>query len=251
MVYKKVRLLQYFTALTLLLLLTFFANAQIFEGIRIGGGLGGSIYWGSQMDYKISLNTYGRSEINKGYNFQIYKSIGDKHEIGFRYLTTQLWSFKSDDRYAANTKLEEFAIMYQKSLNNNIGLHNSNFTYNMVYGVGIINYSSQYYLVDKSGGVRTFFSIGNGSNQSVLKDGLNIAEKRPTVCGIIGFNIGYRLAKHVSVYVENTFTLSGSNYISGNLYLRSNIPNNGYTYHAISLFINVFGKPNPLSCPKF
>jgi hypothetical protein len=59
----------------LFLFLFYFSSnltAQTLSNFRIGIGVGSSIYWGTQMDYDIKLNTFGVSEINNGYNFQTF-----------------------------------------------------------------------------------------------------------------------------------------------------------------------------------
>jgi hypothetical protein len=55
----------------LFLFLFYFSSnltAQTLSNFRIGIGVGSSIYWGTQMDYDIKLNTFGVSEINNGFD---------------------------------------------------------------------------------------------------------------------------------------------------------------------------------------
>lgn len=226
-------------------------TSQTLNNVRIGIGLGSSIYWGTQMDYSFKLNTFGVSEINKGYNFQTYFAFDKKQEIGVRFLNTELWSFKSDNRLALNAKIDEFSLIYQRSLNNNIDLKSKDkFTYNLVLGTGIIYFRSVFFTVNpESGDLKPFSSVGKGDLK--VSSNLKVMQQIPTVSGLIGFNIGFRISNKFSLYQENTFTLSGSNKITGNLLIRSEIPNNGYTYHTFTLFYNLSSKYNQLTCPKF
>jgi hypothetical protein len=226
-------------------------TAQTLSNVRIGMGVGSSIYWGTQMDYDFKLNTFGINEINRGYNFQTYFAFDKKQEIGIRFLNTELWSFKSNNTLALNAKVDEFSLIYQRSLNNNIDLKSKDkFTYNIVLGTGIIYYRSIFYLVNtESGELTPFSSVGKGDLK--VSSNLKVIQQIPTVSGLVGFNIGFRISNKFSIYQENTFTLSGSNKITGNLLLRSEIPNNGYTYHSFTLFYNISSKYNQLNCPKF
>lgn len=224
-------------------------NAQILDGVRIGGGIGSSYYWGSQSDNIPKLDTYGKNELNAGYNFQIYKAIDYKNEFGFRYLKTQLWSFKSNNTQAINVDLNEFAVIYQRSLNDNVGINPKPFTFNMLLGLGVIRYSAIAYSINAKQDFTPNSSVGNGY-QPVPLD-LLIRDKQITGAGLIGFNMGVRMASNLTLYFENTFTLSASNNITGLLSYKGRLPVNGYTYHALSLFINLGNQRGKLSCPKF
>jgi hypothetical protein len=151
---------------------------------------------------------------------------------------------------ALNAKVDEFSLIYQRSLNNNIDLKSKDkFTYNIVLGTGIIYYRSIFYLVNtESGELTPFSSVGKGDLK--VSSNLKVIQQIPTVSGLVGFNIGFRISNKFSIYQENTFTLSGSNKITGNLLLRSEIPNNGYTFHSLALFYNISSKYNQLKCPK-
>ena len=46
--------------------------SQVLDGVRIGGGIGSSYYWGTQSDNIPKLNTYGKNELNIGYNFHAF-----------------------------------------------------------------------------------------------------------------------------------------------------------------------------------
>ncbi len=240
------------TIFLLLICVSNFANAQILNGLRIGVGAGESIYWGSQMDGKMSFSTYKRSEFNPGYNFQIYKAISNKHEIGFRYLNTQLWSFKTSNTQAINVKVNEFAVIYQLSLNENAKLNSSylKFTHNLVLGLGLIYYKSRAYTINPTTSQFVILSsVGNGIEYT--SSGLIEPEQQSALGGVIGYNIGYRLNKNFSIYLENTFSLSSSNNIHGNLLSKAKLTNNGYTYSALTLYLNITSRVNPLGCPKF
>jgi len=226
-------------------------NAQILDGLRFGGGIGKSIYWGSQMDFVFSTNTYGKSELNNGYNFQIYKTINRSSEVGFRYLSTELWSFKSKNTLALNAHANEFSFIYQYSLNNNIDLSSSPITINLLGGLGLINFKSIFYSINSPNDFSTVYSSVGYGNEIGGTSTKKEPNKRTAFAGIVGFNLGVRLVPNLSLYLENTFTLSGSNKITGNLLLKSATPNNGYTYHALSLYLNFGNQKGKISCPKF
>ncbi|MFZ4797424.1 MAG: hypothetical protein ACOYMA_08005 [Bacteroidia bacterium] len=224
-------------------------NAQVFDNLRFGGGIGSSYYWGSQSDNIPKLDTYGKNELNTGFNFQIYKAVDYKNEFGIRYLKTQLWSFKSNNTQAINVDLNEFAFVYQRSLNDNVGISSSPITFNMLFGIGIIRYSAMAYSISPKQEFNVSSSVGNGY-QPVPIDWL-IRDKQTTAAGLVGFNMGVRVARILTLYFENTFTLSASNNITGVLTYKGKLPVNGYTYHALSLYFNLGNQRGKLGCPKF
>ena len=231
---------------------TLISNAQILEGLRFGVGVGGNIYCGSQVDEKLSFNTYNKSEVSLGINVQLYKVLDSKNEIGVRFLNTELWSFKTSDQQALNAKIKDFAVLYQRSLNSNSDLYSNrfNFTHNLVVGLSLISFKSRTYSINPTTEVYTVISsVGNGLEPTTL--GLIKPNAQMALGGIIGYNIGVRLSNSFSLYLENTFTLSASNYITGNLASKSKYINNGYTYNALTLYINLNPNGNRLSCPNF
>ncbi len=226
-------------------------SAQI-GGFRIGAGVGYSLYTGNQMDGTISTSTHGKSELNKGYNLQVYKSINDKYEIGFRYLSTNLWSFKSKDDLGLSADIEEYSINIQRSLNDNISLTDGRFTFNIVAGIGLCRFKSAFYDFTTTNGFNIpFSSVGYGNNPTL--SGVSIADKLIEPLLIGGINIGFRVNNVFTIYFENTFSTTNSNKISGNLYRKNSIPPDGFTYHAITLYINFFdyNKSKRMRCPKF
>jgi len=231
---------------------TLIATSQVSNGWRIGAGVGGNIYCGSQVDEKLSFSTYDKSEVNQGINIQFYKSIDYKNEIGFRFLNTELWSFKTSNQQALNAKINEFAVLYQRSLNENSDLYSNrfNFTHNLVVGLSLISFKSRTYSINPATEVYTVISsVGNGIEPTSL--GLIKPNAQMALGGILGYNIGVRLSNSFSLYLENTFTLSASNYITGNLASKSKYLNNGYTYSSLTLYINLNPNGNRLGCPKF
>jgi hypothetical protein len=222
---------------------------QGLDGVRFGFGVGSSIYWGSQMDNKIETNTLGKSEINSGINFQVYKAIDNVNEFGIRFLSSELWSFKSNNQLALNNQFNELSFLYQRSLNKNIKLNNAPFTINLLAGVGMLYYSATFYTITDNN-LKNFSSIGAGdkpiSNPSYL-----IKEKVPAISGIIGLNIGFKLSPRFLLYLENSFSLSLDNRFTGNLSLKSKVPNNGFTYNALSLYLYLGSPKGIIRCPKF
>ncbi|MFZ4797425.1 MAG: hypothetical protein ACOYMA_08010 [Bacteroidia bacterium] len=248
MIVKSYKIILFF----IFLFSSYLSNSQILNGFRFGGGVGESIYWGSQMDDKMSFSTYNKSEFNPGFNFQLYKAIDKKNEIGFRFLNTQLWSFKTSNTQATNAKINEFAIIYQRSLNENSTLNSGRmlFTHNLVLGLSMISFKSRAFLIDpKTKIFSVLSSVGYANDYTTT--GLTKPEDQLAIGAVLGYNIGIRLNKSFSIYLENTFTLSTNNDIHGNLNSKSKITNNGYTYSALSLYLNINSRVNPLGCPKF
>lgn len=244
---------KFFITVSVLLFTFKLASGQFINNLRLGGGVGLSAYLGTQSDNTISLNIYGKSELNRGFNGQIYYAFNNRHEIGFRALNTELWSFKSENFLALIAKINDVFLVYQFSLNNNVKLNRQfkkNYTINAVAGLGVVYFKSIFYTAKPTTGeLRNFSSVGNGL--IYVSSGLIIPEQQPAVSGMVGLNFGFRLNKFLSIYAENSITLSGSNKITGNLLTKYKIPNNGYYYGSISLFFNIHSKANPLSCPKF
>lgn len=242
-----------FKKLSILSLFAFLFTTHIIgqglDGVRFGFGVGSSIYWGSQMDTKIVTNTLGKSEINSGINFQVYKSIDNVNEFGIRFLSSELWSFKSNNQLALNNQFKELSFLYQRSLNQNIKLNNSPFTVNLLAGVGVLYYSATFYrIIDNN--LNDFSSIGAG-DKPISTPSYLIKEKVPAVSGIIGLNLGFKLSPRFLLYFENSFSLSFDNRFTGNLSLKSKFPNNGFTYNALSLYINWGNQKGRIGCPKF
>ncbi|MFA9215080.1 MAG: hypothetical protein ACEQSR_14780 [Candidatus Methylacidiphilales bacterium] len=241
---------KFFITVNLLLFTFKLASGQFVNNLRLGGGIGFSLYLGSQMDYTIALNTYGKSELNSGLHGQIFYTINDRHEIGIRALTTELWSFKSENYLGLNAKINDVFLVHQMSLNKNTRIDNQKFTFNTVFGIGVIYYRSMFYTANPATQqIKQFSSVGNGVTE--VSSGLIIPEQRPTIAGMVGFNIGYRLNRFMTAYLENSITLSGSNKITGNLLLKSNLPNNGYSFHSLGLYFNLDVRKSSLKCPRF
>ncbi len=226
--------------------------AQI-GGIRIGGGVGYSLYVGNQMDDKISLSTRGKSELNLGSTLQLHMAINDKYELGIKYLTTSLWSFKSKDQLGLSAEIEEVGIILQRSLNDNIKIDNSHFTFNVFAGLGICQFKSAFYdfTVPNGGFNVPITSVGYGNSPTI--SGISLPNKliQPILIG--GISVGFRITDFMTIYFENSFSTTNSNKISGNLFRKNAIPPDGYTFHAISLYLNYykFNGSRRLGCPKF
>ncbi len=231
----------------------FFINAksQGVRGIRIGGGIGKSVYIGSQMDLNFSFNTFGKSEFGDGTNFQVYKAVDKRNEFGLRYLKTEYWMFKNSNTFAINSKFTEISAIYQRSFNNNIEIDNkSKFTFNSLLGLGYINYSSVVYTINDKQDFIPYSSVGDGF-QPVSNPNYLIRDKKPSISFIFGFNVGYRISSNFSIYYETSYSLSASNHFSGNLSIDSKLPTNGFSYSALSLYFNFDAKNGQLGCPKF
>ncbi len=242
--FKKLSILSLFV-----FLFTTYIIGQDLDGVRLGFGVGSTIYSGSQMDNKIETNTLGKSEINSGLNFQIYKSFDNINEFGIRFLSSELWSFKSNNQLALNNQFKELSFLYQRSLNQNVKLNNGPLTVNLLVGVGVLYYSASFYTINNNN-LRIFSSIGAG-DKPVSDPSFLIKEKVPAISGIIGLNLGFKIGPRLLLYLENSFSLSLDNRFTGNLSLKSKVPNNGFTYHALSLYLNWGNQKGRIGCPKF
>ena len=226
--------------------------AQI-GGIRFGGGVGYSLYTGNQMDQTISFSTRGKSELNLGNTLQMHVAINDKYEIGIKYLTTSLWSFKSKDIYGLHAEIDELGIILQRSLNDNIKINDGRFTFNVFAGVGACQFKSAFYdfSVPYTSSNFPITSIGYGSQPTT--SGISLPNKliQPILIG--GISVGVRINNFTTIYFENSFSTTNSNKISGNLYRKNAIPPDGYTFHAITVYLNYYksNRPSRIRCPKF
>jgi hypothetical protein len=222
--------------------------AQI-GGIRIGGGVGYSLYTGNQMDQNISFSTRGKSELNLGNTLQMHVAINDKYEIGIKYLTTSLWSFKSKDQLGLSAEIEELGLILQRSLNDNIKINDGRFTFNVFAGVGACRFKSAFY--DFSNPYLPFTSIGYGNNATV--SGISLPEKLVQPILIGGFSIGFRMTDFLTIYLENSYSTTNSNKISGNLFRKNAIPPDGYTFHALTLYLSLYKSRDSrrIRCPRF
>jgi hypothetical protein len=160
-----------------------------------------------------------------------------------------LWSFKSNNQLALNNQFKELSFLYQRSLNQNVKLNNGPLTVNLLAGVGVLYYSASYYTINNNN-LRIFSSIGAG-DKPVSDPSFLIKEKVPAISAIIGLNLGYKLSPRLLLYFENSFSLSLDNRFTGNLSLKSKVPNNGFTYHTLSLYLNWGNQKGRIGCPKF
>jgi hypothetical protein len=124
------------------------------------------------------------------------------------------------------------------------------FTVNGIFSLGVTNFRSKYFTVDPltKNESRPVASVGyNGA----VKSGKDQLERQTALIGNLGFALGYRFTKNFSLYWENTFNLSASNKMTGNLHKKSWIPTDGYFYSSVGLYIRFGTRRNMLSCPKF
>jgi hypothetical protein len=140
--------------------------------------------------------------------------------------------------------------MYQRSLNQNIQLNKSPITINLVAGLGILSYSAAFYTINSANNLTYYSSIGGG-DKPITNSTLLIKDKVPAISGIIGLNFGFKLVPRLLLYFENSLSLSMDNRFTGNLSLKSKIPNNGFTYHALSLYLSWGNQKGRIGCPKF
>lgn len=245
-------MLQIKFTLTIVIFSCLLLPAQV-VGLRIGGGAGYSLYAGNQMDGSISLSTRGKSELNSGNTIQLHVAINDRYELGIKYLTTNLWSFKSKDQLGLSAEIEELGLIIQRSLNDNIRLDDSRFTYNVFAGIGFCQFKSAFYdfSIPTGGFNMPLTSVGYGNNPTI--SGISLPNKliQPILIG--GISIGFRITDFMTIYFENSYSTTNSNKISGNLFRKNAIPPDGYTFHALSLYLNLYKNlgSKRIGCPRF
>jgi hypothetical protein len=144
-------------------------------------------------------------------------------------------------------KMDSFTSLFKNQ--DNIKLNDGRFTFNVFAGVGACSFKSAFY--DFSDPNKPFTSIGYGNNPTV--SGLSLPEKLVQPILISGFSIGFRMTEFMTIYFENSFSTTNSNKISGNLFRKNAIPPDGYTFHAITVYLNYYksNRPSRIRCPKF
>lgn len=222
-----------------------------FSDFRFGGGAGYSLYATNQMDYKITRNFDGMSELIYSYHGGFSKVVNSNFEWGLQFRNGHLMTLKSENTQGSTCDFNDLQFNVDYSLNNNAGLNKGNFTANARIGLGGTIFRSKYFVTDPEAEIvtRTIASVGyNGEILSVRDQ----KEKQKAIIGNIGAVLGFRLNSYFSLYWETTLNLSTSNKMSGNLMKRSWIPTDGYFFSGVGLYVNFGnGKSNRLGCPKF
>ncbi len=229
------------------------------EDWRFGLGYGTSLYFSDQMDYTITRNYGSFKEIRPTYFFGIFKNLNSSFEIGLNGQHGSMLTLKSENTQGSQCDFDEVQFITQYSLNDNIALSESRVTFNAQIGLGAIRFSAMYFTIDPTTQAidNIVSTVGYGfyenryfpGNTNAQKD---LANKKMVVIGNLGLNLGVRVFDGLTVYWENSFNISTSNKLSGNLYKYSWIPPDCYVFSGIGLYINFSGNnQKKLSCPKF
>ncbi len=219
---------------------------------RFGGGIGYSLYFTNQMDYLITTQYGNFKELIPSYYMGIYKQINSSFEIGIAARQASMLTLKSENSQGTQCDYYDAQAIIQYSFNDNIGLTDSRITWNAQIGLGAVNFRSMYYSVntDTREILEIYSTLGYGLNRANRKD---IANRKTVIVGNFGLNIGLRVFQNLSIYFENSFNISTSNKMSGNLYKKSWIPPDCYVFSGIGIYVNLgnggYGKR--IDCPKF
>ncbi|MDP1725738.1 MAG: hypothetical protein Q8M15_03070 [Bacteroidota bacterium] len=219
---------------------------------RFGGGLGYSLYFTNQIDYTITTNYGNFNELIPSYFIGIYKKINTSFEVGIAARHASMLTLKSENSQGTQCDYNDVQAIIQYSFNDNIGLNNSRITWNAQIGLGAVNFRSMYFTVntDTREILEIYSTLGYGLKRANKKD---IADRKTVIVGNFGINIGLRVFQNMSVYFENSFNISTSNKMSGNLYKKSWIPPDCYVFSGVGIYFNLGngGTDKRIDCPKF
>lgn len=219
---------------------------------RFGGGVGFSLYFTNQIDYIITTNYGNFKELIPSYFMGMHKQLNSRFEIGINARQAGMLTLKSENSQGTQCDYYDLQLITQYSFNNNINLNDSRVTWNAQIGLGIVNFRSMYYTVntDTREILEVVSTLGYGLNRSNRKD---ISNRKTVIVGNFGLNIGLRVFQNMSIYFENSFNISTSNKMSGNLYKKSWIPPDCYVFSGIGIYFNLGngGNGKRIDCPKF
>ncbi|MDP3927972.1 MAG: hypothetical protein Q8R57_03030 [Bacteroidota bacterium] len=230
-------------------------NVVSLEGWRIGFGLGYAFYLGDQMDFKLTKKYGEFSEYRPNFTMSAFKQTSLEKEWGLVLKFGGFHTFNKEPIFMNQCDFTEIQAVWQRSLNDNIGLNNGRFTANVQYGLGLIRYKSQYFAINPNFETIDYVvsSVGyDYANRTNLKgDRLeDIPEKRIALIGNIGLNMGVKIARSINLYWENSLQISSTGKLSGNLLKTSIIPD-GYFYTGINLFWRIGAPGGKMGCPRF
>jgi hypothetical protein len=232
-------------------------NVQRFkaEDWRIGLGAGFAFYVGNQRSFTEITTKFGQfTEFRPSFVVEVFKRIDTHFEIGGRFINGRSEVLKSKNTLGVRNDFNDFQFNVQYSINDNIDLSASPFTFNAQAGLGLIYFSSKFFEVDPVRKIedRVLSAVGYGDlyrNSSVVTR--QIPDKQLVPIGNLGFNIGARLSPVIALYWQNNLSLSLTNKMSGNLFKRSQIPPDGYFYTGLLLSFRLGTGANRYGCPKF
>jgi hypothetical protein len=226
------------------------ASLPAIGDLRFGGGVGYGLYVTNQMDYEITRNFGDYKELLPTYFGAVYKKMNSNFELGLQGRFGSLLTLKSENTQGTSCDFNEIQISAVYSFTKDVAMDTKPYTINGIFSLGLTNFRSKYFTVNKftQKEIRTLASVGyNGG----IKSGKDQLERQTAVIGNIGFAAGYRFNKNFSVFWENTFNLSTSNKMTGNLHKKSWIPTDGYFYSSVGLYIRFGAKSGLIGCPKF
>lgn len=228
-------------------------------GWRLGISTGFNFYVGYQMDYQITRNFGKINELRLGYGLGGYYSLNNNWEFGTVVRTGKFESLKSSNSQGILGSFNEVQFNFNKSLNDNILLDVARSTLNFQFGLGLVNFQSQYVYLDPRTKLITIMASSVGYGHSDIgrvrdKDVKNLPDRITTLTANIGLSYGYRFSGNLIGYAEATYMQTFSNKFSGNLLISDTNPPDGCLFTGVSLYINLgkkvgsFGRNN---CPRW
>jgi hypothetical protein len=226
------------------------------DGWRLGLGAGYAFYMGDKMGTKITTNYGDFNELKTNFTFAGFKQLDESREWGLVLKMGRFQTLNNNLSFGNQCNFQELQSIWQKSLNDNIALNGNRVTVNFQYGFGFAYFKSQYFVIDPNFQTAkpVVSSVGYGFDNRTDWKGdayTDIPNKKITFLTNLGFNLGFRVARNLSLYFENSVQITASNKFSGNLNKESKIPPDMYYYTGISLFYRFGLAGGRLSCPKF
>jgi len=216
--------------------------------LRFGFGVGYGLYVTNQMDYRITTNYGDFKELIPTYFASVYKQVNNNLEVGLQARFGSLLTLKSENTQGTSCDFSEIQLSVLHSFTKDIGMDGKPFTINGIFSLGITNFRSKYFTVNPSTKKEKIVAqVGYGG---IAANG-NQPNRQTAILGNTGIAIGYRFSRSLSMYWENTFNLSTSNKMTGNLYKRSYIPTDGYFFSSVGLYFRFNNRRGQLTCPKF
>lgn len=218
------------------------------EDFRFGFGVGYGLYVTNQMDYKITTNYGDFKELIPTYFAAAYKQVNNNLEVGLQARFGSMLTLKSENAQGTSCDFNEVQVSVVHSFTKDIGMDSKPFTVNGIFSLGITNFRSKYFTIDPITEKEKIFSqVGYGG----ISAKMNQPNRQTAIIGNTGIAIGYRFSRSLSMYWENTFNLSTSHKMTGNLAKNSYIPTDGYFFSSVGLYIRFSDRKGQLSCPRF
>ncbi len=229
------------------------AQSSTFKGkgisqYRFGVGIGNSFLTTKGMDFRITTDVEEFYELQPTGHVSIHRLLNKStSEFGLVFRHGEVRTILKNGRFGSKCIFDELQLNYQKSLNENASLNRGRFTYNLVLGLGLINFKSKYFvIIDDSIKQNTISSIGYPRTDWEVFQ-LN---RQNALIGNIGFSIGCRITKHFSLYWENSFNLVTTTKMKGSLFPDRGGLADGYLYTGIGIYLRLKPPLNKLRCPR-